>query len=135
MLGLASVGAFHSKQGVSYLEKAIDCFDASIRQYTLVYSHLATACHRWDECPSEKRLAVYHKVAQLKPDDQMVNLLMAYEYDSQKDYNKAIRYYKQYLKSKPKDDEMSEVTLASFQQIEERVKLLQSYLRETSTSN
>jgi len=135
ILGLACVGAYQSKQGVMYLEKAIDCFDASVRQYTMVYSHLATACHRWEECPSEKRLAVYRKVAQLKPDDQMVNLLMAYEYDSQKDYNKAIRYYKQYLKSKPKDDEMSEVTLASFQQIEERVKLLQSYLRESTASN
>jgi tetratricopeptide (TPR) repeat protein len=135
VLGLACVGAYQSKQGVTYLEKAIDCFDASIKQYTLVYSHLATACHHWEECPSEKRLAVYHKVAQLKPDDQMVNLLLAYEYDAQKDYNKAIRYYKLYLKSKPKDDEMSEVKVAAYQQLEERVKLLQSYLREGVASN
>lgn len=134
-LGVACVRAYQSKKGVDYLEKALHCFDSSIKQYTSVYSHLASACHQWAECPSEKRLDVYHKVLELKPDDPSINLLFAYEYDYQRDYNKAIRYYKQYLKSKPKDGNISDETLSVYQHTEERVKVLQSYLNKINASN
>jgi tetratricopeptide (TPR) repeat protein len=127
-LGIACVNAYQAKKGVNYLEKALELFDPTLAQYTTVYSHLATACNQWANCPSAKRMAVYQKVAQLKPEDASVHLLMAYEYDYRKNYNKAIHYYQQYVKSKPKDDQLSGQALAMYRQSEERIKVLQAYV-------
>lgn len=127
-LGIACVNAYQAQKGVNYLEKALGLFDPTLAQYTTVYSHLATACNQWAQCPSAKRIAVYQKVAQLKPEDASIHLLMAYEYDYRKNYGKAIHYYQQYVKSKPMDDKLSEQALAMYRQSEDRIKVLQAYL-------
>jgi len=130
-LGLACSQSYYKKLGIFYLGKALEQYDPFLKDYATIYRNLVEAHRTWSLSPCEKTLEVCLKAYQFNPNDSMLALYIALNYDEcKKDYRKAIEYYNIYLKSKPGSKEPELAKHPYYAMFENRVKVLRDYLKK-----
>jgi tetratricopeptide (TPR) repeat protein len=109
-LGLSCVYSIYKKKGIEYLEKTLDLMKPSPSTLSQVYKSLANAnsgFYKYNEA-----LSAFMKALELTPDDAMLKyeLAMHYEYNI-KNMDLALKYYRDFLKSKESTDSNTGVQL------------------------
>ncbi|MBN2349590.1 MAG: hypothetical protein JXJ22_12155 [Bacteroidales bacterium] len=102
-LGLSCSLSYYKKLGIDYLEKAIELIVPPPESLSRIYQDLALAHTGYYQY--KEALDAYFKAFDLMPDDTLLIFSIASHYDNWiKDKYTALKYYKIFMKTRPKQD-------------------------------
>jgi tetratricopeptide (TPR) repeat protein len=101
-LGMACTNSYYKSLGITYLNKAVALLNPSPKYMSGVYQNLAEACNGYFKY--KEGLDALLKAYELTPCDTMLIYKLGSQYDYYiKNKDSAVRYYKEFMLTRPKD--------------------------------